>query len=48
MSKARSGTVLIVVAGVAALLAMMSLAFLGRVRTDVEEMQSLPKKLRRD
>ena len=43
MSKARSGTVLIVVAGVAALLAMMSLAFLGRVRTDVEEMQVITK-----
>ena len=39
----RDGTILIIVAGVAALLAMMSLAFLSRVRSDVAEMQIIAR-----
>ncbi len=38
---ARQGTVLILVAGVSALLASLSIAFLTRVRSDVNEMQAV-------
>jgi hypothetical protein len=43
MMKSRSGTVLIVVAGVAALLAMMALTFLTRIRSDVNEMRTVQR-----
>lgn len=39
--KSRSGTVLIIVSGISALLASLALAFLLRMRTDIEEAQAV-------
>jgi hypothetical protein len=41
MHASRNGTILIIVAGISALLAGLSLAFLARMRSDVEESQAL-------
>ncbi|HEX3135242.1 MAG TPA: hypothetical protein VHX44_16875 [Planctomycetota bacterium] len=41
ISSTRSGTVLIMVAGICALLASLTIAFLGRMRADAEEMQTI-------
>jgi hypothetical protein len=41
ITQSRSGTIIIIVAGICALLASLTLAFLVRMRSDAEEMQAL-------